>query len=88
MTKAATSDSGCDMPGKLLALADEAWHELLKEKIKVEIAQSCGDGMDKLAKLVADTNKAKWAHTIKGKVKCDEYQKKLKEFFSEGAVNS
>lgn len=84
-TKAAHSDSCCDMPEKLLALADEAWHELLKEKIKAEITKSCGDSMDRLAKLVTETNKAKWAHTIQGKVKCDEYKNKLKAFFSEGA---
>lgn len=87
MTKAASSDCGCDMPEKLLALADEAWHELLKEKIKAEIAKSCPDSMDKLARLVAETNKAKWAHTMKGKLKCDEYKNKLKEFFTEGAAN-
>jgi hypothetical protein len=38
----------------------------LKEKIKAEIGQSCGDEMDKLAKLVAETNKAKWAHNYQG----------------------
>lgn len=84
-TKAATGECNCDMPEKLLALADEAWNELLKEKIKAEITKSCGDSMDKLAKLVAETNKAKWAHTIKGKVKCHEYKDKLKAIFSEVA---
>lgn len=73
------------MPERLLALADETWMELLKEKIKAEISKSCGDGMEKLAKLVSETDKAKWAHTIKGKVKSDEYKNKLKDLFSEGA---
>lgn len=85
-TKPATKDSCCDMPERLLALADEAWHELLKEKIKAEISKSCGDSMEKLAKLVTETNKAKWAHTIQGKVKCDEYKDKLKAFFSGGGA--
>jgi len=84
-TKATTGECCCDMPEKLLALADEAWHELLKDKIKAEIAKSCAEGMDKLAKLVAETNKAKWTHTIKGKVKCEEYKDKIKELFSAGA---
>lgn len=87
-TKNATGECSCDMPEKLLALADEAWSELLKEKIKAEISKSCGEGMDKLAKLVAETNKAKWAHTIQGKVKCNEYKDKLKAIFSEGAQHS
>lgn len=81
--KAATSSCSCDMPEKLLALADEAWHELLKEKIKAEISKTCADSMDKLAKLVAETDKAKWAHMIKGKVKCNEYRDKVKAIFSE-----
>ena len=75
----------CPMPEKLLALADEAWHDLLKEKIKDQISNSCGDNMDKLAKLVAETNKEKWAHTVKGKVKCSEYKDKLKDLFVEGS---
>jgi hypothetical protein len=52
------------MPEKLLALADEAWSQLLKEKIKTEISKSCAESIDKLAKLVAETNMAKWAYTI------------------------
>lgn len=84
-TKNVTDDCTCNMPEKLLALADEAWNELLKEKIKEEISKSCGESMDKLAKLVAETNKAKWTHTIKGKVRCREYKDKLKALFTAGA---
>lgn len=58
---------------------------MLKEKIKAEISKSSADCMDKLAKLVVETNKAKWAHTIKGKVKCDEYKNKIKDIFTEDA---
>lgn len=84
-TQSATSDCGecCDMPGKLLAMADEAWYELLKEKIKKEIQGSCGERLDKLAKLVAETNNAKWAHEIMGKVKCEEYKGSLHAMFTE-----
>ena len=81
--KESRGDCCCDMPEKLLALADEAWFELLKEKIKAEIAQSCGDDMDKLAKLVAETNKAKSTHNIHEKVKCDEYKENIKAIFSQ-----
>ena len=76
------SDDCCPMPEKLLALADEAWFEVLKEKMKAEIVKSCGDKMDKLAKLVVDANKGKWEHTIQGKVKCEEYKQNLKNFFT------
>jgi len=72
----------CDMPERLLCLADEAWYEVLKEKMKDEIRKSCGENMDKLAKLVVGTNKAKWAHMVKGKIKCDEYKQNLKNIFA------
>jgi len=55
----------------------------LKEKIKVEISKSCGDDMEKLAKLIAETNKAKWAHTVQGKLRCDEYKENIKAIFSQ-----
>jgi hypothetical protein len=71
------------MPEKLLAIADEAWYELLKEKIKKEIEKSCGPRLDKLSKLVAEANNGKWAHEIQGKVKCDEYKRNLKAMFTE-----
>lgn len=81
-TETTTCDC-CDMPEKLLTLADEAWYELLKEKIKAEILDSCGPRMDKLAKLIAETNHAKWTHEIQGKVKCEEYKGSLKAMFTE-----
>jgi len=83
--QAANDDCCCDMPEKLLAMADEAWFELLKEKIKVEISKSCGNDMEKLAKLVAEANKEKWAHTVQGKIKCDEYKENIKAIFSQAA---
>lgn len=73
----------CDMPEKLLALADEAWYELLKEKIKAEIEKSCGVRLDKLANFIAETNKAKWEHEFQGKLKCEEYKQNLMALFSE-----
>ncbi len=75
---------GCDMHEKLLLLADDAWMELLKEKIKAEIDKSNGQHMDKIAKLVADTNCDKWGHMIQAKVKCNEYQDNLKALMTAG----
>lgn len=68
----------CDMPDKLLALADEAWMEVLKDKIKAEIVKKSGAELDKVAALVAETNCAKWSHMVQGKMKCEEYKDKLK----------
>jgi hypothetical protein len=78
-TKAATSSECCDMPEKLLCLADEAWREVLKEKIKAEIEKTSGAKLDALAKLAAETNHRRWSHLIQGKQKCDEFKQQIKE---------
>lgn len=69
----------CNMPEKLLCLADEAWREVVKEKIKQEIEKSSGAKLDALAKLVAETNHKKWTHLIEGKQKCETFKDQLKE---------
>lgn len=53
---------------ELLALADEAWMELIKDKIKEEIKKNSGEHIDRIASLVAKTNHARW------KFKMDEKQ--------------
>lgn len=72
----------CDMPEKLLQLADEAWMEVLKEKIKQEIIANGGEKLDEIAKLVAETNCAKWQHMIAGKMHCEEYTSSLKKIMT------
>ena len=74
----------CDMHSMLLELADEAWMEVLKEKIKAIILATSGDHLDKIAKLVAGANEAKWTHMMSGKLKCEEYRTALKELISAG----
>ena len=71
------------MPQQLLGLADDAWHELLKEKIKASIEESCGEKLDELAGLVREANSFRWQHKIQGKVKCDEYQSNVRAFFTD-----
>jgi hypothetical protein len=72
----------CDMPGKLLRLADEAWMEVLKDKIKQEIVNTGGEKLDEIAKLVAETNCAKWQHMVAGKVHCKEYTDNLQKIMT------
>lgn len=69
----------CDMPEKLLCLADEAWKEVLKDKIKAEIEKSSGAKLDALAKLVADANHRKWTYLIEGKQQCDQFKDQVKD---------
>jgi hypothetical protein len=77
--KAAASAECCDMPEKLLCLADEAWREVLKEKIKAEIEKTSGAKLGALAKLAAETNHRRWSHLIQGKQKCDEFKQQIKD---------
>jgi hypothetical protein len=72
----------CDMPEKLLQLADEAWMEVLKEKIKKQIADTSGEKLDEIARLVTETNCAKWQNMIAGKVQCEEYKANLKKMMT------
>lgn len=72
----------CCCAEKFLEIADEAWKEVLKEKIKHKILEKKGEHMEQLADLIATINGEKWKHKISERLKCDEYKEKLKEFFS------
>lgn len=75
-------EGSCCCAEKFLEIADEAWKEALKEKIKHKILSVKGEHLDKLAELIAMTNGEKWKHKISARLKCDEYKDKLKELFS------
>lgn len=72
----------CNIPEKLLCLADEAWREVVKDKIKKEIEKSSGAKLDALAKLVAETNHRKWSHLIEAKKGCDDYKQGVKDILT------
>jgi len=74
-----------DFPHQLLEMADEAWMEVLKEKIKEQIKATSGAKLDKLAKIVAEANNDRWeqklqlldiAHTFTDKIRAFFTQKK------------
>ncbi len=69
----------CDMPEKLLCLADEAWREALKEKMKEHILKNSSEHLDKIASVVTEANHKRWAHKIQGKQHCNEYGESLRE---------
>jgi hypothetical protein len=72
----------CHCEEKFLKLADEAWMEILKEKIKAEVEKKQGESLGKLAEIIAQANCEKWKHKITIKSKCEEYKSTLREFFS------
>jgi hypothetical protein len=78
--KCGESDSGCNYAQKFLELADHAWMELLKEKIKEHI-QSHAKHIDELAGLIAEANYERWQKKMDNKRCCGCYEEKLKEFF-------
>jgi len=75
-------EGGCHCAEKFLEIADEAWRELLKEKIKSKIIAKKGEHMEKLAEMIAMANGEKWKHQISAKMKCHEFKENLKEFFT------
>lgn len=77
-----SKEQECNMHEKLLCLADEAWKEVLKDKIKQEIEKSQGAKLASLAKLVAETNGRKWAYMIQGKKACDDYKTQVRVLFA------
>lgn len=77
-------EGSCCCAEKFLELADEAWKEVLIEKIKEKILARKGEYIDKLTELIAKSNGEKWNHRIKARLQCDEYKDKLKEFFFSG----
>lgn len=72
-----------DFAHQLLEMADEAWMEVLKDKIKHQIETSSGKHLDQLAKLVADSNHIRWKHKMQGYKVCDEYKESILKFFRE-----
>lgn len=76
------SEGSCHCAEKFLEVADEAWKEVLKEKIKAKIIAKKGEHIEKLAEIIAIANGEKWKHKISAKTKCNEFKENLKEFFS------
>ena len=58
-------------------LAEKAWAELLKEKIKKQYENKIGSKMDKIAEVAADAAIDYWKHKIAAKESCKEQEAKL-----------
>lgn len=65
-----------------LEVADEAWAEVLKDKIKEYILSKQNKQMTELAKIVADGNNQRWKTKMEKKRGCAEFREKLCSFFS------
>lgn len=83
---ACAPDTGCEMTDRFLTLADQAWMEVLKEKLKAEIEASCGEKLQGLAKFLAAGNGERHTHMILGKAKCEQFKHDLAKLMVEGAT--
>ena len=81
-----SKQGSCDYAAKFLEVADHAWIEVLKDKIKEQI-KADGKHMDELARVIAEANKDKWQSKMAAKQKCCGYEEKLKEFFHSSRKN-
>lgn len=71
-----------DFAHQLLEIADEAWMEILKEKIKDQILKTNGPQLEKLAKLVSSSNNERWKYKIAGNAASNHYREKFAEYFN------
>lgn len=71
-----------DKAHQLLAVADMAWLEVLKEKIK-EYIKANDHKIDEIAKIVAEANCERWKQKMAKEKCCASYEDKLNQLFCE-----
>ena len=65
--------------GKMMMdLANEAWSELMKEKMKASYEKAVGDKMNKAAQVSVEACMAYWNNKMKEQASCAEFEEKLK----------
>lgn len=75
-----------DKGKKLLYLADQAWMELLKDKIKKHI-EANDKKLDELAKIVSEANHERWKRKMEKEQCCSTYREKLEALFGSCSTN-
>ncbi len=64
-----------------LDIADEAWCEVLKDKIKEHILATQGSRMEELAKIVSESNGSRWKYKMEATHNKNSLKEKLCMFF-------
>lgn len=70
-----------DFSQQLLEMADAAWMEVLKDKMKEHIKKSSGEQLDQLAGIVAEANKVRWKNKMANHKVCSDYKERIHGFF-------
>ena len=80
------SEKGCDCGGEhsehatmIMQLANEAWTELLKEKMKSAFEKALGDKLNKVAQVGVEASTGYWQNKMKVGIACAEFEEKLKK---------
>jgi len=73
--------TGCEMTDEMMRLGNEAWAELMKEKMKKVYEKKNGEKMNKVAEVVVDGCSGYWHHMMQGKASCEEFKGKLRDAF-------
>lgn len=73
-----------DLSTDLLDLADAAWMELLKEKIKKHIEKRSGAHLDQLAAYISENNHARWSAKMAEERTQQEFEDKLMSILMSG----
>lgn len=63
----------------IMQLANEAWAELMKEKMKAAYEKTMGEKMNKVALVGVEACIAYWTQKMKEEGACHEYSEKLKK---------
>lgn len=71
-----------DFSKELLELADQAWMDVLKEKIKARVESLSGKNLDELASIVAEANHERWKHKMETQKGCSTFREKVTAFFN------
>ncbi len=74
-------ETGCEMTDMMMCLADEAWKQLMIEKMKAEFEKARGEKMSRVAAASIEASIAKWEHKMAGKQKCQQAKESLKAAF-------
>jgi len=62
----------------MMGLADEAWEELMKDKMKLALQKAKGEKMDKVAQIAVEGCIAYWSNKMKEESSWTEFEEKLK----------
>jgi hypothetical protein len=72
-------DKKREMPVMIMDFANDAWAELMKEKMKAEYEKEMGAKMNKLAHIGVEACIAYWNGQMMEKAKWAEFEEKLKK---------